>query len=325
MRVAYEAVEGWGKLPEGWSFSEVVGVAVDSRDRVHVFCRGKRPVLVFDREGVLLDAWGEGRFVRPHGIFIDRQDRLYLVDDEGHRVHRFGPDGAVQLTLGDGRPSDTGYVPGRHPVTQAAGPFNTVTNVATGPDGDLFVADGYGNARIHRFSPDGRLLRSWGEPGSGPGQLNLPHGVAVDRAGRVLVADRENSRIQVFTGDGDLLDIWTWPSRPCDVAIGADETVYVAELGFLVGNPTVPHLRLMQTPPPGHPPIARVTAATPDGQVIAHVGGDDPVKPGNFVAPHGICVDPRGALYIGEVVVATGAVQRMHPFTPRCLQKLARR
>jgi sugar lactone lactonase YvrE len=303
----------------------VVGVAVDSRERVFVFCRGPQPLIIFDKDGRFLDAWGAGRFVRPHGIFISSDDRVFLTDDEGHTVHEFAPDGTFRRRLGDGRPSDTGFVAWQSPVTRAAGPFNTVTNVTLAPDGEIYAADGYGNARVHRFAADGRLLASWGEPGSGPGQFNLPHGIAVDRGGRVYVADRENSRIQIFSRDGALREIWDWVNRPCDLFIDAEERIYVAELGFVVGNEPVPHLRLMQAPPAGHSPIARVSICTPDGTLIGRVGGADSVLPGNFFAPHGLCVSPRGDLYVGEVVAATGVVRRLAPLTPHCLQKFVRR
>jgi hypothetical protein len=292
---------------------------------VFVFCRGRHPLIVFDKDGRFVDAWGEDRFVRPHGIFISADDRVFLVDDEGHTVYEFAPDGTLRGRLGDGRPSDTGYQPGQSPVSRAAGPFNTVTNVAVAPDGEIYAADGYGNARVHRFAVDGTLLGSWGEPGSGPGQFNLPHGIAVDRGGRVYVADRENSRVQIFSRDGVFREAWDWVNRPCDLFIDAEERIFIAELGFVVGNEPVPHLRLMQTPPPGHSPIARVSICTPDGALIGRVGGEQSILPGNFIAPHGLWVSPAGDLYVGEVVVAVGAARRLAPLTPHCFQKFVRR
>jgi sugar lactone lactonase YvrE len=323
-KLEYEVVEGWERLPDGWAFTDVVGAAVDSRERVYLFCRGPHPVIVFDREGTFLTAWGAGAFVRPHGICISRDDRVFLVDDEGHTIHEYTTGGERRGRIGDGRSSDTGYVPGVSPVVRAAGPFNTVTNVAVAPSGDLYAADGYGNARVHRFAPDGRLLGSWGEPGSGPGQFNLPHGIAVDSAGTVYVADRENSRIQLFSPDGTFRDAWDWVNRPCDVFVDPDDTVYVAELGFLVGNPVVPHLRLMRTPPPGHAPIARVSVCTPDGDLVAQIGGEEGILPGKFIAPHGLWVDARGDLYVGEVVDAVGARRHLAPLIPPAFQKFAR-
>ena len=320
----FEIVQGWEHLPEGWSFTEVVGVAVDSRDRVYVFNRGRHPVIVFDKEGQFLDAWGEGMFTRPHGISITRQDQIFLVDDEGHAVYRCSTSGKVEMKLGSGQPSDTGYEPWKSPVQRVAGPFNAVTNVAVLPTGEIYAADGYGNARIHKFAPDGTWLMSWGEPGSGEGQFNLPHGIAVDSRGHVYVADRENSRVQVFSPEGHFLRAWTWVNRPCDIFIDEQDTIFIAELGFIFGNDPVPHLRLMDQPPPGHSPIARVSICNPDGEIQAQVGGEEALLPGNFIAPHGLWADSRGDLYVGEVVVAVGAVKKFAPLTPHAFQKFIR-
>ena len=186
-KIAYEIVRGWDRLPEGWAYTEVVGVGVDSQDRVYVFTRGDHPVIVFDKEGRFLDAWGEGKFVRPHGVYLSRQDQLYFVDDEGHCIYRFPlAGGEPELRIGDGTPSDTGYEPWKTPVARAAGPFNAVTNCALNAAGELYAADGYGNARVHKFAADGSHLFSWGEPGSGDGEFNLPHGIALDSAGREI-------------------------------------------------------------------------------------------------------------------------------------------
>lgn len=160
--IRYEAVEGWERLPAGWSFNDVAGVATDSEDRVYVFNRGEHPVIVFDPEGTVLEAWGEGAFVRPHGMFITPDDRLFLVDDDSHTVYEYTLDGEMKSRIGDGTPSDTGFEPGVSPVARAAGPFNTVTNVAVAPSGEIFACDGYGNARVHKFDADGNHLLSWG-------------------------------------------------------------------------------------------------------------------------------------------------------------------
>ncbi len=168
-KLEYEVLEGWEQMPEGWSFTEVVGVGVDSRDRVYVYTRGEHPVIVFDKEGKFLNAWGEGMFTRPHGVFMTPADELFLVDDEGHTVNKFNTDGELQMKIGDGTPADTGYVAREAPVVREAGPFNHVTNVAVTPDGEIYASDGYGNARVHKFSASGEHLFSWGRPGSGPG------------------------------------------------------------------------------------------------------------------------------------------------------------
>jgi len=323
-KLEYEIVRGWEQLPEGWSFVEVAGIGVDSRDRVYVFSRGRHPVIVFDKEGRFLESWGEGWFKRPHGIFINRKDQVFLVDDEGHRIYRCSTNGVIEMTLGNGQPTDTGYVPWKSPVQRAAGPFNTVTGVVALPSGEIYAVDGYGNARVHKFSPDGTHLYSWGEPGSGEGQFNLPHGIAADSRGRIYVADRENSRVQIFSGEGVFLGQWTWVNRPCDLFIDEQDTVYIAELGFLTGNDPQPHLRLMQEAPPGHSRAARVSITNPDGEIVAQLGGGEGILPGNFIAPHGLWASARGELFVAEVVVSVGAAKRLAPLTPPVLQRFVR-
>jgi hypothetical protein len=132
-------------------------------------------MIVFDKEGKFLNAWGEGMFVGPHGIFIDHADNLWLADDKDHTVHKCTPAGEKLMTLGEsGKPADTGSKIGASPVQRAAGPFHRVTNVAVLPSGDMYIADGYGNARVHKFSAKGELLFSWGEPGRGPASGSKP-------------------------------------------------------------------------------------------------------------------------------------------------------
>ena len=331
-RIEYEVIEGWERMPEGWSFVEVAGVACDSKDHVYVFNRGEHPVIVFDKEGRFLNAWGEGMFVGPHGIFIDRADNLWLVDDKNHVVHKCTAEGKILMTLGTpGEPADTGYKIGVSPVRRAAGPFHRVTNVAVLPNGDMYIADGYGNARVHKFSAQGELLFSWGEPGRGPGQFILPHGIALDSAGLVYVADRENSRVQIFDGRGQYLREWGFVNRPYDIFIDDQDTLHIAEGGFLnymmkrSEGPLPAHDETMICPPEGHAPIARVTVCDPDANIMAQIGGENPVLPGNFIAPHGIWADGKGDLYVGEVSRQAGAVKRMAPLTVHCFQKFRRR
>ncbi len=324
-RLEYEVLEGWERLPEGWSFVEVAGVAVDSRDRVYVFNRGQHPIIRFDKDVRFLDAWGEGIISNAHGIFIDANDQVYCADNHDHTVRKFTTEGELLMTLGDtARPADTGFRFGEIPVLRAGGPFNMVTNVAVAGNGEIFISDGYGNARVHRFSADGELKASWGEPGSEPGQFNLPHSIAVDRDGRVFVADRENSRIQIFAADGTFLDSWDWVNRPDDLFIDEQQNLYIAELGWATPSRAVPHYNLMTSPPVGHAPIARVTICDLDGRIQTQIGGFDPVLPGNFIAPHGIWADSRGDFYVGEVVKASGAIAHFAPLTCHAFQKFVR-
>lgn len=324
-KLEYEVTDGWERLPEGWAFTEVAGVAVDSRDRVYVFCRGEHPLIVFDKDGQFLNAWGEGVFTMPHGIFIDRNDNVYLVDCADHTIRVYDTEGALLRTIGEpGQSANTGFELDVSPVAQAAGPFNRVTNVAVLADGGMYVADGYGNARVHKFSSSGALEFSWGEQGSAPGEFNLPHGIATDSAGTVYVADRENSRVQLFTPAGEYLRSWDFVNRPDDIFIDNNDNIFIAELGFRSGVAPCVHYSLMCDPPPGHDPIARVSICDPDGNVHTRIGGDEEVMPGNFIAPHGLWADSRGDLYVGEVVVASGAAARLSPLPCHSFQKFVR-
>ena len=202
----YRVIENWAKLPEGWEFKDVAAVAVDSKDRVYVFNRGEHPMIVFDREGNFLRSWGEGTFPRAHGLHIDANDILYCTDDGGHVVRKCTTEGKVLLELG---------VPGQPAPYMSGTPFHRCTHTALSPRGDIYVSDGYGNARVHKYSPDGKLLLSWGEPGTDPGQFNIVHNVVTDAEGWVYVADRENHRVQVFDGNGKYETQWVNMHRPC--------------------------------------------------------------------------------------------------------------
>ncbi len=321
----YELVEGWPEMPEGLSFAEVTDVKVDGEERVFVLSRNPHRVSVFDREGHYLYGWGEGRFTKPHGLFIDPAGQIWVVDAGAHAVYRFTPDGEPLTTLGTpGRPSDTGLVMNERPVQSGGGPFNMPTHLLALPSGELLVTDGYGNARVHRFSPQGELLSSWGEPGSGAGQFNLPHGIAVDAQGQLYVVDRENSRVQIFTPDGTYLDAWTWPNRPNNILIDADERVYLSESGFYTNLDCPPMFRFMTEPPPGHDKYARVTLCTTGGEVLARIGEKNAVAPGNILAPHGLALDSRGDLYVGEVPIDGGACRTYASHALPVLQKFRR-
>ncbi len=316
----YSADNRWAKLPGGWSWSEATAVAVDSRDRVHVFNRGSHPVIVFDRDGNVLSSCGEGQFTRPHGITIAADDSIFLTDDMGHAVKKFSPDGRLLLTLGTpGQPSPTGAASlDFRTIRNAAGPFHYPTNVAVAANGDLYISDGYGNARIHRFTSDGRLLHSWGEPGSGPGQFHIPHGIAIDAAGIVYVADRENSRIQLFSPEGECLREWPDVARPCQLAI-VNDRFYVAELGYRAGM--WPGIAA-----PANAVGGRVTIRDKSGTILDWWGGgDNPGTPGDFFAPHDISIDSHGDIYVAEVTFSAGGNRGAIPPDSPSLQKFTRR
>ena len=311
----YDADDHWAKLPAGWNWREVAGVATDSRDRVFVFNRGEHPLLVFAADGTFVESWAEGVFTRPHGITIGPDDAVYCTDDVGHTVRKFAPDGTLLFTIGD-KPSDTGATSMDYRTIRRAGPpFHYPCNLAISPDGNLYVSDGYGNARVHAFSPEGRLRFSWGEPGSGPGQFHIPHGIAIDREGIVYVADRENSRIQLFTLEGKYLSEWADVARPCQVFIDRSDNVLVAELGYKAGM-------WPGTTAPADATGGRVSVFDHDGRLLARWGGgQNPCAAGDFFAPHDICADSRGDLYVAEVVLSAGGNGRLVPMTCHSLQK----
>jgi len=314
---SYEVVEGWGEHFYS-PFVEVPGLAIDSRDQVYVFIRGIDPVLVFDSQGNFLKCWGRGVFTRPHGFYIGPDDSLYCTDDGDHTVRKFTPDGKFLMTLGKkGQPSDTGCVNRDYrTIKRAAGPFNCPTDVALDSRGNIYVSDGYGNARIHKFSKDGELLLSWGEPGRGPGQFNLPHGICIDKEDKVYVADRENSRVQLFDSEGRFLKQWD-ANRPTDVFIH-DGSLYVTELGYSTG------LGLVSTSPKDGIQWARLSIFTPDGKLLARLGTEESCQPGSFFAPHALCVDSEGSIYVGEVVITSVGTSIPVPGNCHTLQKFVR-
>jgi sugar lactone lactonase YvrE len=304
----YEVVEGWGRIPAGWHLDDVPDVAVDAQDRVYLFNRSEHPVIVLDREGRFLGSWGEGVFARAHGVTVSRDGVVYCTDDMDHTVRMFTLEGRLLTTLGTkGHPSDSGYVVSApyHLATiqRGAGPFNRPTKVAIAPDGDLYITDGYGNARVHRFSADGQLKTSWGEPGEGPGQFKLPHSAWVHTDGRVYVCDRENGRIQIFDAGGHFLDAWTDVGRPMELVIDQSGTVFIAAWHWWPGD-----ISLAGQPKEPTPPLQMIIRDL-DGTMLAAWGGTDATAVGACVAAHGLCLDSHGDLYVVEVA-KQGLVRR---------------
>ncbi|MCZ6636478.1 MAG: peptidyl-alpha-hydroxyglycine alpha-amidating lyase family protein [bacterium] len=275
----YRVIEEWGRGSEGREIGGVVpDVAVDSQGRVYVTRRDPAAILVYDSGGRFLTVWGDDILTNPHSLWIDPADQIYCADVDDHTVRIFSTGGEVLQTLGT--PDQIG-TPGL--------PFNRPTKAMAAPSGEIFVSDGYGQHRVHRFSPDGERILSWGEEGTGPGQFALPHDLWVDRRNRVLVTDRTNHRIQLFDFDGNFLEAWTDIRSPNDIHIDADDIVYVAE---------APH---------------RISLFNLDGVLLSR-WGDEGTAPGQFIdAPHGICVDSHGDIYITEV-----------PWQPNRLQKFTR-
>ncbi|MEE3286793.1 MAG: peptidyl-alpha-hydroxyglycine alpha-amidating lyase family protein [Pseudomonadota bacterium] len=254
----YYAVEcPWGRLPGDQVFGPVSQLAVDSHGRVYVFQRSNPPLLVFDRDGTLVDSWGEGEFSDAHGIFITREDLVLLVDRDAHQILACELSGAVRFRLGQ-----------RH-RPQFNAPFNHPTDIAQAPNGDYYVSDGYGNSQVHCFDADGTFRFSWGRPGDGPGEFTTPHAVWVDPAERVLVADRENNRVQLFDLEGRFLEAWPDFFHPMDIYADSDGNVFVTDQ------------------------IPRLSMLSPDGALIGRC------RPVRFGA-HGVGGDADGNLYLAE-------------------------
>jgi NHL repeat-containing protein len=309
----YRVVENWGKLPDGWQLTDVASVGVDSKDRIYVFNRGEHPMVVFDREGNFITSWGEGLFSRAHGLHIDADDHLYCTDDGDHTVRKCDTSGKVLLTIG---------IPGKPAPFMSGEPFHRCTHTALSPKGEIYVSDGYGNACVHKFSPDGKLLKTWGEPGTDPGQFNIVHNIVADADGWVYVADRENHRVQVFDGNGKYETQWNNLHRPCALCCcsgGKQPNFIIGELGpGLAVNRKVPNLG------------PRLSIVDAKGKRIAKLGGENGpgLEAGKFLAPHGIALDSKGDIYVGEVGVTDWKTSYpetempAHVRVKRCLQKL---
>ncbi len=245
-------------------------MACDSQDRVFVYSRSEHPLVVFDVDGNFLESWGEDILLDAHGIYIDADDNVYCTERETHCVHKFSAAGELVMTLG---------TPGRQGAHDGD-PFRLPTDLGIASNGELYISDGYGNARVHRYAADGRYIASWGEWGAGPGQFELSHCVRVDRYDRVWVCDRTNCRIQFFDLEGNFLSQWTDLAYPDTIHFDpVEDVVYIAELE------------------------QQVSIYAFDRQLLAQWGGrQKSEKPGEFIAcPHGIWTDSRGDLYVGEV------------------------
>jgi hypothetical protein len=308
---SYRIAEGWGKLPDGWVLGDVAAVGVDRHDQVYVFHRGEHPMIVFDRDGNFLRSWGDGIFLRPHGISMAPDDTMFCTDDGDHSVRRCTLDGKVLLTIG---------LPGTAAPYMSGQPFNRCTHTALAPNGDIYVSDGYGNARVHKYTPDGRPLMSWGEPGTDPGQFNLPHNITCDDGGYVYVADRENHRVQVFDGNGRYETQWNNMHRPSGMFMtgGKCPLCYIGEIGpYLGANRGMPNVG------------PRLSILDHQGKLLARLGNipSAGTGPGQFLSPHGIAVDSLGDIYVGEVGFT--AWPSLFPDQPvpaglRCLQKFVK-
>lgn len=248
-----------------------------------------RPTIaLFDgRTGKMLRSWGSNRFIMPHGLTVDARDNIWLTDVGSHQVFKFGPDGRLLLTLGERRVSGSDHT---H--------FNLPTDVAVLPDGSFYVSDGYANTRVVKFAADGRYQFEWGKRGTGPGEFDLPHAIAVDHRGRVYVADRSNARVQVFSPTGRFIQQWKGREfgRPYSVAIATADRAVVVDGG---------------DQPERGPDRSGAALVNLDGRILGKFGrfGN---QDGQFRLAHDVAVDRSGNVY---VVDAWG--QRVQKFVRR--------
>jgi streptogramin lyase len=232
----YRSIENAAKMPPGRTWGSTAGVAIDP-DGISVWvaercgannCAGSNldPVLKFDASGNLVKSFGAGLFVFPHGIFVDRDGNVWVTDGQGkdgkgHQVFKFSPDGKVLMTLGKKGVAGSG-----------PDEFNAPSSVLVAPNGDIFVGDGHGgntNSRIVKFDKDGKFIKTWGKKGTGPGEIDTPHALAMDSRGRLFVGDRNNNRIQIFDQDGRFIAEWKQFGRPSGIFIDRNDVLYVAD------------------------------------------------------------------------------------------------
>ena len=290
-KYTYECDPTWAKgVIEKYAVGVVAGVTVDEQDNVYVLTRSDPPVIILDKNGRELETFGSGIFGRAHGMFRDRDGSLFGVDDARHAVYKFDAQRRIVMTLGTpDQATDTGYTSESKTVVRAAGPFNRPTRLVTDAQGNIYVTDGYGNARVHKFDRDGRLLKSWGEPGNAPGQFNLPHGIGISSDGKTLyVADRQNNRVQLFTTDGEFLAVWKDFKRPSDIWVDKEGVIFVSENRRSSADDCAP---------------SRVSVMSPKGELLARLGDDDVPydEKSAFHSAHGVAVDSEGSVYVGNV------------------------
>ncbi|MBM3740604.1 MAG: 6-bladed beta-propeller [Acidobacteria bacterium] len=265
-RLNYQVDPHWPRLPAGWTFEETPGIAVDAREHAFVFHRGKNSIMEFDKDGNLVRSWGDGVFVRPHGLRFDPEGNLWAADDQGHIVVKMDALGRVRMVLG--RKNNKG---------ETKDLFNRPTDLAFLPNGDFFVSDGYGNSRVVKFNKEGKFLTAWGKKGTGEGEFNLPHAVAVDKRGRVYVGDRENYRMQVFDSDGKFITQWKHVGSPWGIAVTQSDEIFMCD---------------------GH--NNRILKLNLNGDVLGVLGASGKL-PGQFDFVHHMALGPGGSIYTAEI------------------------
>jgi DNA-binding beta-propeller fold protein YncE len=263
----YRMVPSFFKFPKAMVPGEASAVAVNSKGHIFLFQRTKPMLAEYDAKGNFIQSLGDGLFTHPHGLRVDADDNLWTTDDGNHLVLKLDPAGNVLMVLGR---INTG--------AEANWLFNKPADVAFAKHGDIYVADGYGNSRIVKFDRDGNYLKAWGKYGTGIGEFNLPHAVAVDNQGRVYVGDRENQRIQVFDSEGKFIQQWTDVGYPYGLVITPDQHIWMVDGGY-----------------------DRIVELDQNGKILGAFG-EPGRKPGQFAWPHFMAIGPDQTIYVAEVL-----------------------
>jgi len=291
----FELDPDWPRgMPEGWEFTLASGVAVNSRDEVYVFSRGVHPITMWNTDGDFTTSWGEascldpadrynGTFRDPHGIYVGPDDSIWLTDTQTHTVTKHTRLGEKLMELGRRDYANVAVSQtGDHGL-----PFNMPSGVVINDAGHILVSDGYANRNVHTFTADGELLSSWGRAGQGPAEFGMLHNIGIDNVGRIYIADRPNSRVQILEQDGTFVAEWTDVINPGAFWYGHDGLMYVVEQGEPTG----------------------VSVFTLDGDLVSRWRGPE----NGMEAPHDIWGDSSGNLYIAEIGIE-GHGQRVRKY-----------
>lgn len=289
----FEVVPGWPQRPPGAAPAAVPAIALDREGNVWIYTRANPVVQIYAPDGRYLRGWREeDPKTVPHGLKFDADGNVWLVDCGLHVARKFTPDGKLLLTLGTlGEPGEDE----RH--------LRAPTDITFTPNGDIFIADGYGNSRVVRFDKTGRYLNAWGKLGTKPGEFSIPHAIAADSKGRLYVADRNNVRIQIFDGDGKLLDVWPNILVPWGFWVSPKDEIWVCGSSPMpwITDPKYP------TAPLGCPPKDQLFMKfNTAGKVLEHwtlpKGADEKEKPGDLNWLHVIALDAKGNIYAGDII-----------------------
>ncbi len=289
----YEVVPAWPQRPAEAKPAAVPAIALDAEGNVWIYTRANPVVQIYAPDGRYLRGWREeDAKTVPHGLKFDGEGNVWLVDCGLHVARKFSREGKLLLTLGTlGEPGDDE----RH--------FKAPTDITFTPNGDIFVADGYGNSRVVRFDKTGRFLKAWGALGTKPGEFSIPHAITADSKGRLYVADRNNVRVQIFDAEGKLLDVWPNILVPWGFWISPADEIWVC------GSSPMPWLTDPKYPaaPLGCPPKDQLFMKfNTAGKVLEHwtvpKGEDEKERPGDLNWLHVIALDAQGNIYAGDII-----------------------